>query len=232
MRSILLSAAMTALMLTAQASSAAQPTDQQSGQGMALPDKATVPSKESPDDNQLTQFVAQLKTFSADFVQTQRNTRGKVEQKSSGHFVLARPGRFYWVYEKPYVQKLISRGGILWVYDPDLSQVTRSKLSNNKGAPIGILLGTRPLTDVFVITPLGRDDDGMDWFHLKPKGKPGDFSQVLIGLDHKGIKVMEFVDALNNTTRVLFSHRRMNQSVDTSLFDFQPPAGVDVVEGR
>lgn len=184
-------------------------------------------------DNRLTQFVAGLKTIAADFVQTQNDARGETHKRSSGHFVLSRPGQFNWVYQKPYVQRLVSSQGTLWIYDPDLQQVTRSKLSDAKGAPISILLGTRPLSAVFDISHLGTDGkDGLDWFRLTTKGKKGDFNQVLIGMDDKGIKVMEFTDALNNVTRISFSQRRFNQPVDSKQFDFKPPAGVDVVEGR
>jgi len=198
-----------------------------------VPTEAATAADKASAGNRLTQFVSGLKTIAADFIQIQNDNRGQTHKRSSGHFVLARPGQFNWVYEKPYVQRLVSSGGKLWIYDPDLQQVTRSKLSDAKGAPISILLGTKPLSEVFDISHLGAGNKGkLDWFRLTTKGKKGDFNQVMIGMDDKGIKVMEFTDALNNVTRITFSHRQFNQPVDSKQFDFQPPAGVDVVEGR
>lgn len=183
------------------------------------------------DTRLLTDFVHHLKTFSADFVQQQVNARGVKQPPSSGHFVLARPGRFYWIYEKPYVQKLIANEGTLWVYDPDLAQVTRSAMGKDHGAPIGIFLGTKPLESVFTITAQGKND-GLSWFGLVDRVGQSDFSQLQVGMDEQGIKAMVFTDKLGNRTTVQFSARQVNKPVDESLFHFSPPAGVDVVENR
>lgn len=188
-------------------------------------------STASADVRPLTEFVRGLKTFKANFVQQQVNVRGQTQPASSGNFVLARPGRFFWAYEKPYVQKLIANEGILWVYDPDLAQVTRSPLADNRGAPIGIFLGNQPLQDAFEVSSIGKND-GLDWYSLKDRSAKSDFNQVQIGMDAKGIKAMVFTDKLDNRTTVQFSEREVNQKVDDSLFRFVPPAGVDVVNNR
>ncbi|OYV27524.1 MAG: outer membrane lipoprotein carrier protein LolA [Halothiobacillus sp. 20-54-6] len=179
----------------------------------------------------LTEFVKNLKTFSADFVQKQVNVRGQTQPGSTGNFVLSRPGQFYWAYEKPYVQKLIASAGILWVYDPDLAQVTQSPLAENRGAPIGIFLGNQPLEKVFALSSIGSND-GLSWYSLSDRTQQSDFSQVQIGMDAKGIKAMVFTDKLGNRTTVQFSARAVNQRVDDALFKFTPPAGVDVVNSR
>lgn len=185
----------------------------------------------STDIRPLTDFVKNLKTFSADFVQQQTNARGLKQPASSGQFLLSRPGQFYWVYQKPYVQKLIASDGTLWVYDPDLAQVTRSQLSRDHGAPIGIFLGTQPLETVFKITAQGKND-GLSWYGLTDRAGQSDFSQLQIGLDDQGIKAMVFTDKLGSRTTVQFSARQVNKPVDKALFHFTPPAGVDVVKNR
>ncbi|WP_407276659.1 outer membrane lipoprotein chaperone LolA [Halothiobacillus sp. DCM-1] len=179
--------------------------------------------------SRLTDFVHALKTFSADFIQQQVNARGQKQPASTGSFVLARPGKFYWEYQSPYVQKLIARDGTLWVYDPDLKQVTINDLSQDRGAPIGIFLGGRPLEAAFLITPQGAND-GLSWFSLTERNPSGDFTQLQVGMDTRGIKAMVFTDKLGNRTTVQFSERKINQPVDASRFDFTPPAGVDVVK--
>jgi chaperone LolA len=185
----------------------------------------------SGDVRPLTEFVKNLKTFSANFIQKQVNVRGQTQPGSTGNFVLARPGQFYWAYEVPYVQKLIASDGSLWVYDPDLAQVTISPLNDNRGAPIGIFLGNQPLEAVFTIASLGNND-GLSWYSLSDRSQKSDFSMVQIGMDAKGIKAMVFKDKLGNNTTVQFSERAVNQPVDHRLFAFTPPAGVDVVNSH
>lgn len=177
----------------------------------------------------LTDFVHALNTFSADFIQQQTNARGQKQPASTGYFVLARPGQFYWEYQSPYVQKLIARAGTLWVYDPDLKQVTINDLSQDRGAPIGIFLGSKPLDAVFMISPQGSND-GLNWFSLVERNPSGDFTQLQVGMDARGIKAMVFTDKLGNRTTVQFSGRKINQPVDSAQFVFTPPAGVDVVK--
>lgn len=184
------------------------------------------------DVDALVEQLGGIETFAADFVQERRDAQGNVRRHSSGHFVLERPGRFFWRYEKPYVQELVANDGTLWVYEPDLRQATRSPLEATQGAPIAILMGDRPVNEVFRIRPLSGGDDDLAWFALQPRGEAGDFRQVLLGVDEQGVREMRFVDQLDQTTLVTFDARVFNQPVDESQFQFDPPEGVDVVEAR
>lgn len=177
----------------------------------------------------LVEQLSAIDTFAADFVQERRDAEGNLRRESSGHFVLDRPGRFYWRYEKPYVQELIASDGVLWVYEPDLRQATRSPLEATQGAPIAILMGERPVDEVFRIRALDGDGE-LAWFALRPKGEAGDFREVLLGVDERGVREMRFVDQLDQTTRVSFDAREYNDRVDEARFRFDPPDGVDVVE--
>lgn len=179
----------------------------------------------------LVKQLADIETLSADFVQERRDTKGEVRRESSGTFVLKRPGQFFWRYETPYVQELIANDGTLWVYEPDLRQASRSPLSATDGAPIAILTGERPVTELFRVRHL-ESEDGLNWFALRPRDEKGDFREVLLGVDERGMREMRFIDQLDQTTRVLFESRRFNQPVDESIFRFEAPEGVDVVEAR
>lgn len=179
----------------------------------------------------LVESLQGIETFAAGFEQRRLSARGEVTRESTGHFAIARPDRFHWLYETPYVQELTARDGTLWVYEPDLRQATRSALDARTAAPIAILMGDRPIDDVFDIRPLDPAD-GMAWFALRPKEEAGDFREVLLGLDDAGLREMRFIDQLDQTTHVLFDQRRFNQPVDPERFVFEPPEGVDVVEAR
>ena len=177
----------------------------------------------------LVDQLSAIDTFAADFVQERRDAQGNLHRESSGHFVLDRPGRVYWRYEKPYVQELIASDGVLWVYEPDLRQATRSPLEATQGAPIAILMGERPVDEVFDIRALDGDGE-LSWFALRPKGEAGDFREVLLGVDARGVMEMRFIDQLDQTTQVSFDNRAYNQPVAADRFRFEAPEGVDVVE--
>ncbi len=179
----------------------------------------------------LVERLADIETLSADFVQERRDAKGEIRRKSSGTFVLKRPGQFFWRYDTPYVQELIANEGTLWVYEPDLRQASRSPLSATDGAPIAILTGERPVTELFRVRHL-ESEGGLNWYALRPRDEQGDFREVLLGVDQKGIREMRFIDQLDQTTRVLFESRRFNQPVEESTFRFEAPEGVDVVEAR
>lgn len=185
----------------------------------------------SEDVDALVKQLADIETLSADFIQERRDAKGEVRRESSGTFVLKRPGQFFWRYETPYVQELIANDGTLWVYEPDLRQASRSPLSATDGAPIAILTGERPVTEVFRVRHL-ESEGGLSWFALRPRDEQGDFREVLLGVDKQGIREMRFIDQLDQTTRVSFESRRFNQPVDESSFRFEAPEGVDVVEAR
>lgn len=184
------------------------------------------------DVDALVKQLASIKTFAADFTQELHDARGHVGRATTGHFVLERPGRFYWRYETPYIQELIAADGVLWVYEPDLRQATRSPLTaTQQGAPIAILMGDQPVDEVFRIRAL-ENEGGLAWFAMQPRGETGDFREVLLGVDDQGVREMHFIDQLDQTTQVSFDARVFNQPVDASLFSFKPPDGVDVVEAR
>ncbi len=185
----------------------------------------------SEDVDALVKQLADIETLSADFVQERRDATGQVRRESSGTFILKRPGQFFWRYETPYVQELIANDGVLWVYEPDLRQASRSPLSATDGAPIAILTGERPVTELFRVRHL-ESESGLSWFVLRPRDEQGDFREVLLGVDERGIREMRFIDQLDQTTRVSFESRQFNQSVDESMFRFEAPEGVDVVEAR
>jgi len=186
---------------------------------------ATAANSASP----LERFFARLTSLQADFQQVVRDAQGRILQQSSGKVVLQKPGHFRWDYMKPYRQLVLADGDRLWVYDPDLRQVTVNFLNNSTGFnPAMLLSGDRPLSDTFRIQALGNDKDGQ-WFELKPDSEDAGFESIRLALDGEHLRVMEFIDGFAQRTTLRFSHVRQNQTIKPGVFLFQVPAGVDVV---
>lgn len=178
----------------------------------------------------LEQFYRQVHTLSADFDQRVVNAEGAVIQSSAGHVVIQRPGHFRWAYTKPYNQLIVADGRTLWVYDPDLQQVTVRPMNKSlQDTPALLLSRKSSLSDTFRIQEMG-EKDGLAWIKLLPKAQDSTFKQVLIGFADKGPQLMELTDSFDQVTRLRFKDLHTNVAVDESQFHFNPPAGVDVIK--
>src|ERR1051325_8217970 len=74
-------------------------------------------------------FINETKSARGAFQQKVTARSGRLIQESKGSFVLQRPGRFRWVYDKPADQVIVGDGTRVWIYDRQLNQVTVRKLS-------------------------------------------------------------------------------------------------------
>jgi outer membrane lipoprotein carrier protein len=174
-------------------------------------------------------FFAGLRGFEATFDQVIVNQEGKVVQRTRGTLQIMRPGRFRWTYESPYRQIIVTDGKTLWVYDPDLEQVTRSDLDTSVGNTPAVLLSTEePLDTLFRISE-APPEDGLAWVALEPKGQEANFTRVLLGFDDRALVAMEIGDSFSQTVKLNFTRIKRNPDLDPALFEFKPPAGVDVI---
>jgi outer membrane lipoprotein carrier protein len=98
-------------------------------------------------ENPLVRFLDGLKTLQADFVQTVL-TRGPGDNPriSRGTFYLSRPDHFRWSYTQPAGQVVVADGSRVWLYDPELSQVSNeSQEEALRGTPAQVLSETGPI---------------------------------------------------------------------------------------
>jgi len=180
----------------------------------------------------LREFLAQTKTARGEF--TQQVTRGATQAAppSSGTFYFERPGRFRWVYAKPYEQVLVADGERLYLYDKDLNQVTVRKVSAALPAsPASILFGGNEFERDFVVTEAGTRD-GVQWLSAVPRARDSQFERIEIGL-RDGVPVaMVLADSFGQVSRLAFGRFERNVKLDAQLFRFVPPAGADVLQER
>ena len=180
----------------------------------------------------LDSFVAGTKGLKAQFTQTVYDRNGRKTQEASGTLFLSRPGKFRWVYKKPYTQLIVGDGKKLWIYDEDLDQVTVRKLDQALGeSPAALLAGNNDLEKLFSVTNAG-DKDGLEWLEAMPKSKEGSFNKVRMGFRGDDLAAMELQDSFGQTTLLRFSALERNPSMGGSLFRFSPPKGVDVIGDR
>lgn len=177
----------------------------------------------------LKKFTNDLRSMKADFTQTLFDEKMRQVEVSKGQVMLLKPGRFRWDYTAPYEQHIIADGEKLWLYDPELEQVTAKKMSEALGAaPIALLTSEEKLEDQFKIIELGNID-GRDFVQLEAKVKDTDYGYMLLALGDKGLEVMELKDKLGQVTRIEFHNPVFNEKIDPDKFTFSVPKGIDVI---
>ena len=180
----------------------------------------------------LATFVSQTKGLKAHFSQTVFDRNGRKTQESSGILFFSRPGKFRWVYQKPYAQLLVGDGKRLWIYDEDLDQVTMRKLDIAIGdSPAALLAGENDIEKRFLLKEVGSRD-GLDWVEAAPKSKEGSFEMVRLGFKGDALQAMELKDNFGQTTLLHFSNLERNPAMGSSLFRFTPPKGADVISDK
>lgn len=181
----------------------------------------------------LSALLNAVKTMRATFTQTTYDSRGKVTQKSYGKMAMQRPGKFRWEVTKPIPQLIIANQSKLWIYDPDLEQVTIRTLSTTTGESPALLLShdNVSLDQNFAVKSIQRDSPDWQWFALTPKKKADNmFESIQLGFKNKQIHEMRLQDNLGHSTIVQFQNIQLNISLATALFTFKPSSKIDVID--
>jgi outer membrane lipoprotein carrier protein len=177
----------------------------------------------------LKAFISDTKTAKASFSQTVLDQNGRVRQKSEGTLAFSRPGKFRWVYQKPYEQLIVGDGSRLWIYDADLEQVTVRQLGDALGSsPAALLAGSNEIEKFFILKDAGASE-GLEWLEARPKDKESTFEAVRMGFAGNNLAAMELKDSFGQTTLLKFSGLVKNPAVNANDFKFTPPKGADVI---
>lgn len=182
-------------------------------------------------EKQLQEYLAAIQSLEAGFEQQLVDARGQRLQKTEGDMRLLKPGRFYWETQSPFPEVLVSDGETLWLYDPDLEQVTIQKLDQRMAhTPALILSGeTATLSYDFDISLQQKSDDEAV-FTLKPLAGDSLFEQMTLYFKQGQLAWLELEDSLGQQTRVELINPRYNQPLDPAGFDFVIPENVDVIQ--
>ena len=178
---------------------------------------------------QLHRFLADTRTLTADFAQAVVARSGRKPQQSSGTLAISRPGKLRWEIVKPYPQLVVGDGDKIWIYDPELKQVTVRKAGQAiSGSPAALLAGRNELERDFILKEAG-EADGLAWVEATPRQNESGFEKVRLGFAGSELRAMELLDNFGQTTHIRFSRIERNPALPASTFRFTPPAGADVI---
>ncbi|MDH5230709.1 MAG: outer membrane lipoprotein chaperone LolA [Gammaproteobacteria bacterium] len=180
--------------------------------------------------SQAEAYFDQLTSLQARFEQKVENSQLGGQDYRQGVLYIKKPGRFRWDYEAPYEQQITSDGKKIWIYDKDLEQVTVRLLDNSVGNTPAVLLSEQQaLNKTFNLKEL-PPADGLLRLRLTPKQQDTSFTEIVLSFENQELKQMAMQDSLGQRTLLIFSQVQKNRKLKNTLFEFEPPKGVDVFE--
>lgn len=178
--------------------------------------------------NTVRSFVRDVYSAQADFVQSVISPKNKKIRVSKGTLAFVRPDHFRFTYTQPYEQTIVGDGSTVWIYEADLNQVTVRPMSQALSATPAALLSGRGLDKEFELTAQ-PSADGLQWVRAVPRNKEGQFQSMLIGFMGPNLARLEVVDSFGQISKLQFANFKSNVTLPTSTFEFNPPAGAEVI---
>ena len=179
--------------------------------------------------DRLESFTDDLKGLDGSFSQQVYDAHGSLRETSAGTVQLSVPNLFRWEYTEPHPQLIVADGDRVWIYEPDLEQVSvRPQGAEEADSPLAALVDPAQLERRYTLTeePSGN---GLEWLRLEPKVEDGSFSNARLGFEGNQLARMELVDAVGQRTVISFKGWSRNPGFAAGTFTYRPPAGVDVI---
>lgn len=177
----------------------------------------------------LTGLLQQAETLTGRFSQLSLDGSGTQLQETSGELALQRPGQFRWHTDEPMEQLLVSDGKTVWLYDPDLEQVTIQTLDQRLTHTPALLLSgdVSSISENFEVSH--KEAGEVVDFTLRPKAKDTLFDNLRLSFRGGVINDMQMIDGVGQRTNILFNGVRVNEPLAAGLFTFEIPEGTDVI---
>jgi len=174
-----------------------------------------------------------LSSFQADFQQELTNAASGSVEKRSGRIWFKLPNQVRWDTQKPEKELLVVGQHVVWDYfevDKVVMKYRANQVFNAKTkSMLRFLSGKANLKEDFKIEEQGVED-GLTKLRLIPKEPEPTMVLAYLWVDAKAAMVARvlIVDFYGNGNQVNLSGLVLDKRVDARMFDFTPPAGVQV----
>lgn len=203
---------------------------------LTLAATAAAPSVDEVVDK-LQATCAKTQDLSAQFKQIVAYRSLGTEQQGSGLFMVKRPGKILWKYEKPEPRLFVTDGKTLWDYSPVDKQVRVQEVSEAFASrvPLSFLAGDCQLRREFGVSAVEnaatRGATSFMILDLRPKHPEAGIARMLleVNLQTYTVEKTTVFDAAGNTTVIALTGLKLNSGLSDQQFQFAPPAGVTVV---
>ena len=200
----------------------------------------TTPAAWAAGLDSLEQFLREARSGQADFTQVittpGRDGQPPRTKTQSGSFAFQRPGKFRFVYRKPFEQTIVADGQTLWLYDADINQVTARQQEQALGStPAAIVTTASDLSTLQKTFDLASepDQDGLQWVRATPKTRDTQIQSVRVAFKPAAnapeLAALEITDSFGQRSVLTFTNFQPNPALPAPTFEFHPPAGADVI---
>jgi outer membrane lipoprotein carrier protein len=176
-----------------------------------------------------------VRDLRASFEQTSFSVALGTDTISKGEVTVERPGKMRWEYAAPDGRVIVLDKSAIKIWNPDEKQLQIASLSAGNVSPtaLGFLLGQAVLRDTFNAELIAAPERAERGLRLRPKSDGG-FELLELWVDPKTYELRESVvlDLFGNRTRLRLSGLRENSGVAADAFEFEAPAGAEVVDLR
>lgn len=173
-----------------------------------------------------------VRDLTARFVQTYRSGLIRREVVERGVVSIKRPGRMLWEYRQPEKKTFVADGKTFYFYVPADRQVIVRPQARDKSLPALLLSGQSDLLAEFEVSLEPAAPEGRRRLRLVPRKADPEVQWVTLDVDASDrIRAIAVMDAQGNRSRFEFDGIRENVGLEDGLFQFRPPAGVEVVTG-
>ena len=180
----------------------------------------------------LERLLQDTRTLSAAVTQLIIESDGAVLEESTIQMHLMRPDGFYWETLDPFPELVVTDGDTLWNYQPDLEQVVIEDWDSTRSELAAQLLSgrTERLGEEYRIELATASDDTLTRFRLQPLASDSVYRVISISFLYQDLESIHLDQKNGQQTLWQFSELERNQELDASLFNFQPPAGIEIVD--
>jgi outer membrane lipoprotein carrier protein len=150
------------------------------------------------------------------------------EETKQGKLSLIK-GKFLIEYQTPQKQTYTYNGKKLWIYTPDFQEVEiyRKAGKQMNQEALSFLNGLRNISELFIVESISSLSKTVV-LTLKPRDAHSVFQQLNLTFDSESLKIQEarLWPRRGNQTHYVFKKIKIDQKLDSSLFDFKIPQGV------
>jgi outer membrane lipoprotein carrier protein len=173
---------------------------------------------------------------------------GQLMREEAGTAYFLRPGKMRWEYEKPEKNLFLVDGKYVWFYAPADRTVTRvpADKSEDWRTPVAFLTSGAKLSRIcakvervtsepasqpnsFVYSCILKNEDGSS---VAASGAANQSRPIYFEITSKGeLTRLKMDEGAGQALEFLFHQWEFNPSLDKSMFTFDPPRGVAIVNG-
>lgn len=172
-----------------------------------------------------------LSSFSADFTQELTNAASKQTQERAGIILFKQPQFIRWETKTPEPELLIVGDQTVWNYFPDEELALKFKFNQvfTSKTMLRFLSGKANIRADFVVKDQG-EEGGFTKLRLIPKEPEPGLVLAYLWVDPASfmLKKVLVVDFYGNGNQVALENLKLNPKIKDSLFEFEPPEGVEV----